>query len=87
MTLNIDEENIDFLKEALATRRLQAVNKLRVMDVNESMLVEIREHSAQPSCPMKVNFSSSQSPFLWDPSTMCLELSAARMNAYLESSF
>ena len=55
MTINIDEENIDFLKEALATRRLQNVNKLRVMDVSESMLKEIREHSARPSCPMKVD--------------------------------
>ena len=56
MTINIDEENIDFLKEALTTKRLQKVKKLRVMDVNESMLGELRQHSAQPSFPMKVVF-------------------------------
>ena len=52
--MNIDEENIDFLKEVLATKRLQKVRKLRVMDVSESMLEEIKQRSAKPGCPMKV---------------------------------
>ena len=34
------------------------MNKLRVMDVSESMLKEIGEHSAQHSCPMKVDLIS-----------------------------
>ena len=57
MTINIDEENIDFLKEVLETKRLQKVKKLRVMDVSESMLSEIRQHSAKPGCPMKVMYT------------------------------
>merc|ERR1712037_1039218 len=64
VTINIDEENIDFLKEALATRRLQNVNKLSVMDVSESMLKEIGEHSAQHSCPMKIDFRGVNLSFI-----------------------
>ena len=57
VTINIDEENIDLLKEVRSTRRLQNVRKLRVMAVSDSMLKEIKQHWVQVNnFSMKVDF-------------------------------